>query len=72
MPDEDLEEEGDEDDGAEVPFLAKRAAHVRSAWGMKVLLPVSARWYTVAARSALLDASSKLLLLGPSAWQPAY
>ena len=49
--DEELEEEveedgdGDGDDGAEVPFVAKRAARVRSAWGMKVLLPVrSARW----------------------------
>ena len=49
--DEELEEEveGDEDaegdGGAEVPFVAKRAARVRSAWGIKVLLPVrSARW----------------------------
>lgn len=47
--DDELEEEeggdGDGDDGAEVPFVAKRAARVRSAWGMKVLLPVrSARW----------------------------
>lgn len=39
------EEEVDGGDGAEVPFMAKRAARVRSAWGMKVLLPVrSARW----------------------------
>jgi len=44
--DEELEEEPEEEeDGAEVPFAAKRAARVRSAWGMKVLLPVrSARW----------------------------
>jgi hypothetical protein len=41
---EEEEEEGDED-GAEVPFVAKRAVRVRSAWEMKVLLPVrSARW----------------------------
>ena len=37
--------DGDGDDRAEVPFVAKRAACVRSAWGMNVLLPVrSARW----------------------------
>jgi hypothetical protein len=42
---EDGEGDGDGDDGAEVPFVAKRATRVRSAWGMKVLLPVrSARW----------------------------
>jgi len=42
--DEELEEE-DGGDGAEVPFVAKRAARVSSAWGMKVLLPVNiARW----------------------------
>jgi hypothetical protein len=41
--DEDEDEEGG--DGAEVPLVAKRAARVRSAWGMKVLLPVrTARW----------------------------
>ena len=54
---EKLEEEEDCDDGnvgAEVPCAAKRAARVRSSWGMKVLSPV---------RSALLDASSKSLLL---------
>jgi hypothetical protein len=67
------DEDEDDGDGAEVPFVAKRAVRVCSAWGMKVLLPVrSARRYTVAARSALLDASSKLLpllllLLNPSA-----
>jgi hypothetical protein len=47
-PDEELEEEEEEedgDDGAEVPFVEKRAARVRSAWEMKVLLPVRiARW----------------------------
>ena len=33
------------DDGAGVPCAAKRAARVRSAWGMKVLSPVrSSRW----------------------------
>jgi hypothetical protein len=40
-------EEGGNDGVAEVPFVAKslRAARVRSAWGMKVLLAVrSARW----------------------------
>ena len=46
--DEELEEEdewGDGDGGREVMFVAKRVAHVRSAWGMKVLLPVMrARW----------------------------
>ena len=42
--DEELDKEGG-DDGAEVPFVEKRAARVRSAWGMKVLLPVrSASW----------------------------
>jgi len=39
------EEVEDGDDEAGVPFVAKRAARVNSAWGMKVLLPVrSARW----------------------------
>ena len=37
---EEEEEEADGDDEAEVPFVAKRAARVRSAWEMKVLLPV--------------------------------
>ena len=33
------------DDGAGVPCAEKRAARVRSAWGMKVLSPVrSSRW----------------------------
>jgi hypothetical protein len=48
--DEDGEEaeeaEADRDgDGTDVPFVAKRAVRVRSAWGIKVLLPVrSAKW----------------------------
>jgi hypothetical protein len=38
--DEELEEEEEEvgrEDGAEVPFVAKRAARVRSAWADRVL-----------------------------------
>ncbi len=37
---EDEEEEEVGEDGAELPFVANRAARVRSAWGMKVWLPV--------------------------------
>ena len=32
--------EGEGGGGAEVPFAAKRAARVSSAWEMKLLLPV--------------------------------
>jgi hypothetical protein len=37
---EDAAEEDGAEDGAELPFVANRAARVSSAWGMKDWLPV--------------------------------
>ena len=50
--------------------MAKRATSVRSTWGMKLMKVFIARWEREVAartRSVLLDASSEMPLLNPSA-----